>query len=213
MKNEEIVRTGYIKIATKYNQFRKRFHNEKELEHFASLLSDGARVLDAGCGTGLPVAQFLVEKGFQVTGIDIASGMLDLAQQQVPEAHFLEGDMTQLTFPDESFDGIVSIFAIIHVPKEKHRTIYQNFYRVLKPGGIIFFSTGSTEWEGTGEYLGTTMFWSHYNAETSIAFTKDAGFKILSDEIITRDGETHYWVFAQKLSTASPRWTTRVMLV
>ncbi len=198
MKNEEIVRTGYSKIAAKYNKFRIRFHHEKELEYFASLLPDRARVLDAGCGTGVSVARFLIDKGFEVTGIDVAPGMLELAREQVPEGNFLEGDMTQLTFLDGVFDGIVSIFAIIHVPKEKHPTIYQNFYRVLKPNGILFFSTGSTDWEGTEEYLGTTMFWSHYNAKTSLTFTKDAGFKILSDEIITRDDETHYWVFAQK---------------
>lgn len=198
MKSEEIVRIGYTKIATKYNQFRNRFHTQKELEHFASLLPAGAKVLDAGCGSGVPVARFLIDKGFQVTGIDIAPGMLELARQQVPEGQFFEGDMTQLTFPDQSFDGIVSIFAIIHVPKEKHSSIYQNFYRVLKPHGILFFSTGSTEWEGTEEYLGTTMFWSHYDAPTSLALTKDVGFTILSDKIVTRNDETHYWVFAQK---------------
>lgn len=192
------MRSGYTKIATQYNQFRKRFHTKKELEGFARLLPDGARVLDAGCGTGVPVTRFLVNRGFDVTGIDVASGMLELAKEQVPDAKFLEGDMTHLIFPDESFDGIISVFAIIHVPKENHPRIYQNFYRVLKPKGVLFLSTGATEWEGTDEYLGTTMFWSHYDAETSLTFIKAAGFTILSDEIITRDDETHYRIFARK---------------
>ena len=64
--------------------------------------------------------------------------------------------------------------------------------------GKLFFSTGSDEWEGTDDYLGTTMFWSHYDAKSSLDYTKKAGFTILSDDIITRDDETHYWVFAQK---------------
>jgi ubiquinone/menaquinone biosynthesis C-methylase UbiE len=198
MAKEDIVRKGYSEIATRYNVHRNRFHNEQELERFASLLPHNAKVLDAGCGTGVPVTQFLVKKGCHVTGIDFAPGMIALARQQVPEAEFIEGDMTQLDFSDETFDGIVSTFAIIHVPREKHPQIYQNFYRVLKPRGILFFSTGSDAWEGTDDYLGTTMFWSHYDAETSLAYTNAAGFTIISDEIITRDGETHYWVFAQK---------------
>ncbi|MFX1576958.1 MAG: class I SAM-dependent methyltransferase [Promethearchaeota archaeon] len=198
MKGKDIVRTGYNKIAKRYNQFRNKFHTKEELERFASILPKNAYVLDAGCGAGIPVAQYLVSKGFQVIGIDIAPGMLELARQQVPEGTFIEGDMTQLTFPDNSFDGIVSTFAIIHVPRDLHSAVYQNFYRVLKPGGILFFSTGPTEWEGTDEYLGTTMYWSHYDAETSLTYTKDAGFTILWEEIITRDGETHYWVLAQK---------------
>ena len=90
------------------------------------------------------------------------------------------------------------MFAIIHVPRKNHPRIYQNFYRVIKPGGILLFSTGPDEWEGTDDYLGTTMFWSHFDAGTSLAYTKAAGFTILYDEIITRDNETHYWVFTQK---------------
>lgn len=198
MTNEEIVRNGYSKIATRYNEHRNRFSTDNELKKFTSLLPQDARVLDAGCGTGIPVTQFLVERGYHVTGIDVAPGMIALARHQVPKAEFMEGDMTQLIFPDESFDGIVSTFAIIHVPREKHSRIYQNFYRVLKPGGILLFSTGPDEWEGTDDYLGTTMFWSHYDAKTSLANTKAAGFTILFDEIITRDNETHYWVFARK---------------
>jgi ubiquinone/menaquinone biosynthesis C-methylase UbiE len=198
MKGQDIVRNGYSKIALKYNQFRKRFHTEEELEYFASLLPNGVIVLDAGCGTGVPIAQSLVDKGFLVIGIDGAAGMLELARHQVAKGQFLQCDMVHLSFPDNTFDGIISIFAIIHVPKEKHPALYQDFYRVLKPNGILFLNTGSTEWEGIEEYLGTSMFWSHYDAQTSLAFIKGAGFKILSHEIITKDDETHYWIFAQK---------------
>ena len=198
MTNEEIVRTGYSKIAARYNEHRKRFDTHKELKRFVSLLPRDARVLDAGCGTGLPVARFLVDHGCQVTGIDIASGMIALARQQVPEAEFMEGDMTQLGFPDETFDGIVSTYAIIHVPRKKHPQVFQNFFRVLKPKGILFLSTGSAEWEGTEDYLGTTMFWSHYAPEISLAYTQAAGFTILSDEIVPCGGETPYFVFARK---------------
>lgn len=198
MKNDDIVRKGYNKIASKYNASRHRFKNDKELEYFTSLLPKGARILDAGCGAGVPIAKFLVKHGFSVTGIDFSTGMLKLARQQVPEAEFLEGDMTQLTFPDSSFEGIVSTYAIIHVPKEKHAIVYQNFYRVLKPGGILFLCTGPDEWEGTDDYMGTTMFWSHPSKGTSISLVKQAGFDIIRDEMLERGGETQFWIFARK---------------
>jgi ubiquinone/menaquinone biosynthesis C-methylase UbiE len=198
MNKDDIVRKGYDKIALEYNAARHQFKNEKELEYFISLLPAGAKILDAGCGAGMPVAKFLVEHGFSVTGIDFSINMLKLARQQVPEAEFLEGDMTQLTFPDSSFDGIISLYAIIHNPKEKHALIYQNFYRVLKQGGILFFSTGADEWEGTDDYMGTTMFWSHPKRETSLSLVKQTGFEIIRDEVLERGGETHYWVFCRK---------------
>ena len=183
MKKDEIVRKGYNKIASKYNASRHRFKNDRELEYFTSLLPEGGKILDAGCGAGVPIAQFLVEHGFLVTGVDFSTSMLELARQQVPEAKFVEGDITQLTFPDCVFDGIVSTYTIIHVPKEKHATIYQNFYRVLKQGGILFLCTGPDEWEGTEEYMGTTMFWSHPRKEKSLSLIKQAGFEIIRDEI------------------------------
>ncbi len=198
MKQDDIVRKGYNKIAAKYNASRDQFKNEMELEFFISLLPKGARILDAGCGAGVPVGKFLVDRGYSVTGIDISTSMINLARQHVPGAEFLEGDMTQLTFPANSFDGVVSTYAIIHVPKEKHATIYQNFYRVLKPGGILFFSTGPDAWEAIEDYMGTPMFWSHPRKETSLALVKQAGFEIIRDEVLERGGETHYWIFARK---------------
>ena len=62
MKKDDIVRKGYDKIASKYNASRKRFKNETELEFFISLLPKGARILDAGCGAGVPVTKFLVDR-------------------------------------------------------------------------------------------------------------------------------------------------------
>ncbi|MFX0079860.1 MAG: hypothetical protein ACFE8O_11530 [Candidatus Hermodarchaeota archaeon] len=68
MKREKIVRNGYNEIASIYNEIRNRFKNEKELLYFASLLPKRAEVLDAGCGAGVPVAKFLIDQGFSVTG-------------------------------------------------------------------------------------------------------------------------------------------------
>jgi ubiquinone/menaquinone biosynthesis C-methylase UbiE len=198
MKNEDIVRTGYNKIAAKYNASRDQFNNETELEYFISLLPKRGRILDAGCGAGVPVAKYLVDRGYSVTGIDFSTSMLNLARQQVPEAEFLEGDMTHLTLPANSFDGVVSTYAIIHVPKEKHATIYQNFFRVLKPGGVLSFCTGSDKWEATADYMGTTMFWSHPTKEASLALVKEAGFEIIRDEVLECGGEHPYWIFARK---------------
>ncbi|MFX1561721.1 MAG: class I SAM-dependent methyltransferase [Promethearchaeota archaeon] len=198
MKKDDIVRNGYNRIALKYNASRNRFNNDRELEYFASLLPKGARILDAGCGCGVPIAKYLVKQGFIVTGIDFSTSMLELARRQVPEAEFLEGDMTQLMFPDGSFEGVVSTYAIIHVQTEKHSIIFQNFYRVLRPGGILFVGTGSDEWEGTEDYMGTTMFWSHPSREKSLSLVKQAGFEIIRDEVVECGGETPYWIFAKK---------------
>ena len=186
IENEKIVRRGYNKIASKYNETRNRFTNNIELEYFVKLLPEEARILDAGCGAGVPIAKFLVERGFSVTGIDISTKMLEIARKQVPEAKFIEGDMTKFSLPDESFHGIVSLYAIIHVPREKHEQVFQNFYRLLRPNGILFLCTGPVRAR------------AHPSPEKSLSWLRNAGFEIIRDEILVRGGEKQYWIFARK---------------
>jgi SAM-dependent methyltransferase len=69
-------------------------------EWLVERLPPGARVLDVGCGTGLPTARRLVDAGFKVTGIDISEGMLQLSRQNVPEATFTRLDVAELAHPD-----------------------------------------------------------------------------------------------------------------
>jgi len=194
---ESIVRKGYDGIAREYHASRSGFDHSKELQEFAGPLPVNARVLDVGCGAGVPVVKFLVESGFDVMGIDFSENMLRLAKRNVPEAEFIKKDMTKLDFPANSFDGLTAFYSIIHVPREKHSSLFDSFHRILKPGGIMLVCTGPDEWEATDEYLGTTMFWSHYSPEKSLQLVKDAGFQIVSDQIRVRSGEKHYWILAK----------------
>src|SRR5215467_3219467 len=75
-------------------------HKEGQLNTISWLtgrLKPGARILDAGCGTGVPAAQQLTRAGAQVTKIDISPIILNLARQNVPEATFLELDIIDIT--------------------------------------------------------------------------------------------------------------------
>ena len=196
-EKEETVREGYDRLVERYQTIRHAFDNSQELGEFASLLPKHAKVLDVGCGAGVPVAQFLVERGFDVTGIDFSKNMLKLARKNVPKARFLLKDMTKLDFEADSFDGLTAFYSIIHVPREKHFALFQSFHRILKPKGIMLISIGSDEWEATEKYYGTDMFWSHYSPEKSLQFVKKSGFEIISDRVFVRGGEKHYWILAR----------------
>ena len=198
MYEEELVRTGYDKIGSSYNAMRNREKNNLELDYFAKLLPINGHVLDAGCGAGEPVAKYLVEHGFQVTGIDLSPNILEIAKKQVPGANFLEGDMTHLNFSDQFFDGVVSLYAIWHISKHKHGLVFENFYRVLKPNGILFFNTGVHAMDGVNNFLGAQMYWSSPNPEKTLQLVKRAGFDIIREEVLVRGGETQYWVLARK---------------
>jgi ubiquinone/menaquinone biosynthesis C-methylase UbiE len=139
--------------------------------------------LDVGCGAGVPVAQFLVDSGFDVTGIDFSRNMLKLARKNVPKARFILKDMTELDFKADSFDGLTAFYSIIHVPRERHFSLFQSFHRILRPQGIMLACLGSDKWEATDNYYGTEMFWSQYDPKKSLQLLKKAGFKVISDNV------------------------------
>jgi len=191
------VKKGYDKIAEEYQADRQAFDQAKELEEFASLLPKNAKVLDVGCGAGIPVAKFLVESGFEVVGIDFSEKMLRLARENMPQTTFIRKDMTRLGFADNSFEGLTAFYSIIHVPREKHSLLFKSFNRILKPNGIMLVCMGPDEWEATEDYYGTKMFWSQYGPEKSLQLVKDAGFEVIFDKILERGKERHYWILAR----------------
>ena len=179
-EKKEIVREGYDEIAEEYQANRHIFDNVEVLKEFSSYLPKNARILDAGCGAGVPSARLLVQAGFEVVGVDFSSNMLRLARKNVPEATLIKEDMTRPGFRDNAFDGLIALYSIIHVPREIHAPLYQSFHRILKPEGIMLICIGSDEWEGEDEYFGTRMFWSEYSLEESLQMVRNTGIQIIT---------------------------------
>lgn len=96
-------------------------------------------VLDLGCGTGF-FSNILARKYSQVFGVDLSSAMLNFAKQNRTSAiHWLNADIQQLPFNDDSVDIIYSNLAIQWC--EPLSGVLEELTRVLKPGGVIVFSS------------------------------------------------------------------------
>lgn len=202
MGYKKTVRDGYNAIATEYLASRtKKSADLQLLDEFSRKLPARARVLDAGCGAGLPVTRVLSEK-FDVTGVDFSEKQIELAKKNVSKATFICQDMTELDFPARSFDGICSFYSIIHIPREEHRMLLANFHRMLKPGGITLLCLGAEDLENDIEedFHGQSMYWSHYDAATYGSMLKDIGFTALISKIVPDEmyGGKHLFVIAQK---------------
>ena len=203
MDFKKTVKDGYNTIANRYLAERTRDSQDvRLLDELMERLPGNAKVLDAGCGAGIPISQILSER-FQVTGVDFSEAQVELARKNVPAAKFLCEDITKLDFPDETFDGITSYYAIIHIPREEHQALLANFHRMLKPGGLALLCLGAEHLiEDIDEnYLGTRMYWSHYDADTYLNMLRDCGFEILWSRNVTDatcEGAGHLFVLAQK---------------
>jgi 2-polyprenyl-3-methyl-5-hydroxy-6-metoxy-1,4-benzoquinol methylase len=196
----QIVTDGYNTAAHRYDEGRETFKNRDVVKPFSRLVRAGGRVLDVGCGAGIPVGQHLVASGFSVTGIDISQSMLEIASRRLPQANFVKMDMRHLAFGEGQFDGVVACYSLIHVPMELHRDVIFDFERVLTPGGALLLSCGRQKWEGIGEFHGAPMFWSHPHPKETRRSVLDAGFELDFAEVREHGGEHHYWVLARKLA-------------
>jgi ubiquinone/menaquinone biosynthesis C-methylase UbiE len=193
-----IVEGGYDDIAQTYHEQRDKFKSHELLAGFSSLLPPGGDVLDVGCGAGIPVARFLVDAGFRVTGVDVSASMLRLARSHVPEARFLKMDMRRLQFDDGRFDGICAFYSLFHVPRDEHLPVLITFNRLLRQDGVLIFCTGKSAWQGSEDFHGARMFWSHPDRKVTRQWVIDAGFAVLMSEVQELGGEEHYWVMARK---------------
>src|SRR5207247_892988 len=149
------------------------------LDDFVVRLPARSRVLDAGCGAGVPIAQQLAARA-NVVGVDFAEVQLGLARRHVPTGLWVCADLAALPFADASFDAICSYYAVIHIPREEHARVLDGFARVLRSGGPALLCLGAADLPAwTEEYHDAPMYWSHYDAATSLSLVKAAGFDLV----------------------------------
>lgn len=197
----DIVRDGYEVIAQTYHEGRVR-REQANIEWLDSLrprLPQSGRVVDVGCGSGVPVSRYFANHGYRVEGYDLSPAMLELARREVPLAKFHEARMEDLNLEPESVDLIVSFFAIIHVPRSAHAALFRRMWAWLKPGGAALLSLGSSDNpdEYEADWHGAPMTWSHFDADTNLRMLREAGFEIDWSEIEeVAPSERHLFVIA-----------------
>jgi cyclopropane fatty-acyl-phospholipid synthase-like methyltransferase len=201
----ELVGRGYDAIGERFAQWRVLIVGDPRREweeELVSRLQDGGRVLELGCGAGVPDTQRLAER-FQVTGVDVSAEQVRRARAAVPDAEFVHADFTALELEPESFDAVVSYYAFNPVPRELLAPTFARIHRWLVPGGLLMTARGTSDTEAwTGDWLGAPTFFSSFPPATNSRLVREAGFEILRDELVTfrePDGDaTFQWVLAMR---------------
>ncbi len=91
------------------------------------------RLLDAGCGTGGFLAR---ADGYRCFGFDLSPLAIDYCRRRGLERLF-QASVREIPFLDESCDIIVSLDVLCNVPRASDMAVLKEFYRVLRPGGIL----------------------------------------------------------------------------
>ena len=151
-------------------------------------LPAGAAVLDLGCGCGVPGARWLAARGYAVTGVDLSPVQIDRARALVPEARFVLADMGGVRFDTGSFDAVVALYSLIHVPVAEQRDLFASIRTWLRPGGRLLAIVGVDAWTGSEEdWLGSgaPMWWSHEDTATYLRWLDEVGFHVIWSRFVS----------------------------
>ncbi len=138
---------GYTKnkIAIQFSRSAKSYDQEAQLQREMSqaLLaqldtSQPSQIIDMGCGTGWLLNQLANFPHLRLTGVDLAPGMIAVAEQQVPSATLICGDMTRSGLEKKSADVVISNAAVQWCDL---KGVAQEFSRICKPDGQLLCST------------------------------------------------------------------------
>jgi len=201
-----LVREGYDAVAGRYLEWNRAIDSPAE-QRFVPLVLEslpaGSRVLDLGCGNGLPRTRMLAER-FRVVAVDFSAAQLALTRVNAPWVTAVQADMAALHFHPASFDAVVAFYSIIHVPREEQSAVFGRIAEWLRPGGLFVASLAAGDDPGTVEegWLGAPMYWSGFDPETSERMVRDAGFQIELGEVIPqiedREEVSFLWIVARR---------------
>lgn len=203
------IRSGYNEAAESYQHLVDQDRPSTPVyQQFKTMVLNKYKIVELGCGDGLPIGKDLLDSGYNYHGIDLSDSQIELARDKIPEykENFRQGEM--LSFckdtKNNSLGGLVSMFAIFHLPRIHHAELFAEILRILKPGAPILFTCHPEGWEGTQtDWLSASeMYWSHFSYSWYDKTLRELGFEFVSSyrtvtEFNEKD-EIRYFVLFRK---------------
>jgi SAM-dependent methyltransferase len=179
----------YEKHAAAWDRDRQNGNWNDKVWHgrFVGRLARGSVVLDLGCGPGRPVAQFMVERGLRVTGVDSSPAMISLCRHRLPDQEWIVADIRQLAL-GRRFDGILAWDSFFHLNFADQRRMFAVFAGHASVGTVLMFNTGSQHGESIGAYGGEPLYHASLSAAEYETIIARFGFHVLQYAINDVDG-------------------------
>jgi predicted TPR repeat methyltransferase len=136
-------------------------------------------VLDIGCGSGDPIARYLVEQGYRVTGVDSSPEMVDMFRANFPEQASTVSDMRSLQL-GRHFDGLLAWDSFFHLDFDDQRAMFRVFGEHAGFGAPLMFTSGPTEGEAIGTLEGEPLYHASLAPSEYVALIKAAGFEVVA---------------------------------
>lgn len=149
------------------------------LNRFADLLPPQASLLDIGCGSGEPVARFLVSRGHKVHGVDASQDMVALFRANLPGERADVLDMRTLKL-GRAFDGLIAWDSFFHLPPAGQRQMFPIFRDHAASGAPLLFTSGPAAGEAIGLLEGEPLYHASLDPDEYRALLAENGFALVT---------------------------------
>jgi cyclopropane fatty-acyl-phospholipid synthase-like methyltransferase len=200
------VERGYDAMAERFAEWSTSFETPvlSWVADLLALVPTGGEILELGCGGGSAATRALAER-HSLTGVDLSAAQIERARRLVPAGGFLQGDATTIALPADSYDAVVSLFMLGHVPRAEQGPLLARMADWLRPGGhlLVTLGIGDSEDAVEDEWLGVPMFFASFDVAHNRELLKRAGFELLRERIVPLDEPGHgtvsfMWVLGRK---------------
>jgi SAM-dependent methyltransferase len=135
----------------------KRLVERNWVDRFLEMLPRSAHLLDIGCGSGEPIARYLIERGCRVTGVDSSPEMIGMFAANFPEQVAIVADMRELQLGTD-YDGLLAWDSFFHLNHDDQRAMFPFFAQHARPSAPFMFTTGPAHGEAIGRLEGDPLY-------------------------------------------------------
>lgn len=182
------MKTDYDAIAEDWNRLRTHLPapDLALFELFRCYIPPQGRVLDLGCGHGIPIAAMMTERGFTLTGVDRSERLLSLARRAMPQQEWIQSELESFE-PVGHYHGVIIWDSMFHLPRHEHLTLLGKVFEALEPEGVVILSSGGSDTDlppFTDIMLGHEFFYDAFPVSVLLRHCREMGFRILRHELV-----------------------------
>jgi SAM-dependent methyltransferase len=164
------------------NRYVDPWNDKPWHDRFVAALPAGATVLDLGCGSGSPVANYMASRGLRVTGVDSSPTLISLCRERLPHHEWLVGDMRSLPLHGK-FDGILAWDSLFHLTPDDQRGMFDMLARHAAPLAVLMFNSGPAHGEVVGTYRGDPLYHASLSPDEYAALLGGIGFEVVAHAV------------------------------
>ncbi len=187
----------YDEIALWWNDRHKASnYGVAQVEKALAFSNASGKALDVGCGAGGRLMKLLEDRGFEITGIDASSEMINLARLNHPKNLFIEDDI-RFWDTDMQYDFILAWDCLFHLPLDMQKPVLAKLCRMLSKHGVMIHTFGDGVGAHTDTWLGQEFYYSSIGIRQNIELLFENGLSIMHLEL-DQFPEKHVYTISRK---------------